>query len=119
MLPTAAQIEQIAPDSGSLGRARKTARPSKWADLGHGDEALWGRCKGSGKSAYDVRVDLKDYGAKCSCPSRKFPCKHSLALMLLAADSVGVFAAGSPPDWASDWLDRRRAKAAARSESVY
>jgi len=115
VFPTAAQVEQIAPDSGSLSRARKTARPAKWADLGHGDVALWGRCKGSGKSAYDVRVDLTDYGAKCSCPSRKFPCKHALALLLLAADEPAAFDAGSPPDWASDWLVRRRQKAEAKT----
>jgi hypothetical protein len=115
VFPSAAQVEQIAPDSGSLNRARKTARPAKWADLGHGDAALWGRCKGSGKSAYDVRVDLTDYGAKCSCPSRKFPCKHALALLLLAADEPGAFTAGTPPDWASDWLTQRRQKAEAKT----
>ena len=114
MLPTAAQVEQIAPDSGSLSRARKTARPASWSELGHGDQALWGRCRGSGKKAYDVRVDLNDYAAKCSCPSRKFPCKHALALMLLAANAGDSFAAGAPPDWASDWLVRRRAKAEAK-----
>ncbi len=44
-------------------------------------------------------------GYKCSCPSRKFPCKHALGLLLLWAGEGGGGAAGATaPDWAGEWL---------------
>jgi hypothetical protein len=54
-------------------------------------------------------VDLSGPAYQCSCPSRKFPCKHTLALLLLWAD--GSVDPGEPPDWASSWLTARDAKA--------
>ncbi|QTR06202.1 SWIM zinc finger family protein, partial [Saccharothrix algeriensis] len=39
---------------------------------------------GRGRTPYRVCVDLADRATKCSCPSRKFPCKHALALQLRA-----------------------------------
>ncbi len=44
-----------------------------------------GLCQGSGRQPYQARVDLAEPAFKCSCPSRKFPCKHGLALLLLFA----------------------------------
>ncbi len=40
-----------------------------------------GLCAGSGKDPYQTVVDLGPR-YQCSCPSRKFPCKHALALLL-------------------------------------
>jgi hypothetical protein len=72
--------------------------------------ALWGECRGSAASPYRTAVDLSGPAYQCSCPSRKFPCKHALALLLLWADGV-VSADGGPPDWAATWLAARAAKA--------
>jgi SWIM zinc finger len=47
---------------------------------------VWGLCAGSGKRPYQTVVDLTGPAYKCSCPSRKFPCKHALALLLNWAD---------------------------------
>ena len=52
---------------------------------------------------------------KCSCPSRKFPCKHALGLLLLWAGEEGRGAAGDAPDWAEEWLAGRRQRDARRS----
>ncbi|MEZ6021448.1 MAG: SWIM zinc finger family protein [Planctomycetota bacterium] len=41
-------------------------------------------------------------------PSRKFPCKHVLALMWMFVESPGGFASGTSPDWVTDWVGRRR-----------
>lgn len=112
VLPPLPEIQRLAPDSKSIQAAEKVARPGSWTDVGHGDEALWGLCAGS--RTYQVRVDLRDRASKCSCPSRKFPCKHALGLLLLAARQAP--ATGTPPDWAREWLETRRAKAEAKAE---
>jgi SWIM zinc finger len=83
---------------------------AEWLAAGAGGELLWGSCRGSGKRPYQACVDLSGPAYRCSCPSRKFPCKHALALLLLwAADLVPDDA---PPEWAQDWLDMRSEQAA-------
>ncbi len=47
-------------------------------------------------------------GSKCTCPSRKFPCKHALALLWLKAEAIVSFAETETPEWVSEWLARRR-----------
>jgi hypothetical protein len=69
---------------------------------------IWGECAGSGANPYRVMADLRDLGNKCTCPSRKFPCKHVLALLWLKAEAVVPFGAADTPEWVSDWLGRRR-----------
>jgi len=101
-------IETLAPDQASLGAASKLAKTSKWARLEHDGDLYWGECQGSGANPYRVMADARDNGYKCTCPSRKFPCKHSLALMWLGAASAGSFQDGTPPEWVTDWLGRRR-----------
>ncbi len=82
---SAETIEALAPDAASVTAARKLARPAPWSATGCDERALWGLCKGSGSTPYQTQVDLSEPAFKCSCPSRKFPCKHALALMLLRA----------------------------------
>jgi hypothetical protein len=103
-------IEQLAGDQASLKAAAGLAKPGKWSGLGtSGDAALiWGECAGSGANPYRVMADLRDLGNKCTCPSRKFPCKHSLALLWISAEAVLPFAPAETPEWVSDWLKRRR-----------
>ncbi|MGE0084097.1 MAG: SWIM zinc finger family protein [Desulfococcaceae bacterium] len=108
------QIIALAPDASSAAAAKKLALPSKWPLLGHSDEAVWGHCQGSGRNPYEVRIDLNGPAFKCSCPSRKFPCKHALALFLLYADGSGTVAEHPAPDWVSDWLDKRKDREKAR-----
>jgi hypothetical protein len=101
-------IEALAPDQASLGAASKLAKAGKWARLERDGELYWGECQGSGANPYRVIVDAGDRGYKCTCPSRKFPCKHALALMWLGADGAVSFQTGAPPEWVTDWLGRRR-----------
>ena len=72
--------------------------------------AAWGLCKGSGANPYQVAVDIAGPAYKCSCPSRKIPCKHALGLLFLVAD--GGAPTADPPDWAQSWLDSRASRAA-------
>ena len=99
---TADQVLALAPDPGAASAARKLGVPRPWSDLGRSDRAIWGKCQGS--AVYTVQVDLADMATQCSCPSRKFPCKHALGLLLLAATSGSSFAALPHPEWVSEWL---------------
>jgi hypothetical protein len=57
-----------------------------------------------------VVVNEADAGYKCTCPSRKFPCKHTLALMWMRAEKTTAFTPATLPEWVKDWLSRRRGK---------
>lgn len=109
-MPLSSQaIESVAPDQASLGAARKIKR-SAWSTIGidAAGHIAWGECQGSGSSPYRVSLDIGDLGAKCSCPSRKFPCKHALALMVVLLEHPDASTSGQAPDWVTDWLARRR-----------
>ena len=103
----------LAPDPGSATAGRKLAAPGPWAQTGTAADpaAVWGLCAGSGKTPYATVVDLTGPAYRCSCPSRKFPCKHALGLLLLW--SAGSVPAGEVPDWAGSWLASRAERAAA------
>ena len=73
---------------------------------------LWGECRGSAATPYRTVVDLAGPAYQCSCPSRKFPCKHVLALLLLWAEGSVKDDAGDPPDWAAGWFTGRSARSA-------
>ena len=103
-----AAVEALAPDQASLAAASKIAKPAKWLTLQHQGDLWWGECQGSGSNPYRTVVDTKVVGYKCTCPSRKFPCKHSLALMWIVALSPGDFLERPIPQWVNDWLGRRR-----------
>jgi hypothetical protein len=111
MALTLSKIEEIAPDQGSLAAARKLLKAQSWPTLASDDAGLmWGECQGSGSSPYRVVVSELDLGYKCTCPSRKFPCKHTLALMWMRAENR-PFGKHERPVWVNDWLARRRGPA--------
>jgi hypothetical protein len=112
-------IEQLATDQAALKAAAGLAKPAKWSGVGMSrDGALvWGECSGSGANPYRVMADLRDLGNKCTCPSRKFPCKHVLGLLWLNAESIVPFPPAETPDWVGDWLARRRTGGAAKPAS--
>lgn len=88
---------------------RDIGTPRKWELTGGDSEILWGLAMGSGKSPYQTMVSLPDLTTKCSCPSRKFPCKHALGLMFLAISSAPT--AGERPPWVTEWIAARAARA--------
>ena len=106
------RIEALAPDQSSLDAAKKLLKPGGWPTLAEDQAGLvWGECQGSGATPYRVVVAEADAGYKCSCPSRKFPCKHALGLMLVFAAEEAKFQNGTPPDWVTEWLSQREEKA--------
>lgn len=109
-MPTTDQITALAPDAASLKAGRGLATPRKWQTLGADDTVLWGLALGSGAEPYQTRVHLADLATKCSCPSRKFPCKHALGLMLVHAAEPAAFTGTTPPAWVTEWLEARAAR---------
>lgn len=73
---TPEQVLALAPDTGVATSGKKLAITG-WHGLGRDAVALWGEYQGSAR--YQVRAALGDLTVKCSCPSRKFPCKHGSA----------------------------------------
>lgn len=108
---TPEQILDLAPDASSARSGQGLASPRHWQGLGRNPEVLWGLCQGSGKTPYQVRIALPELATSCSCPSRKFPCKHALGLMFLAAVQPDAVAAGEPPEFVAEWLAKRNARA--------
>jgi hypothetical protein len=103
------QVVALAPDSAAAKAAHGQANAARWTGLGHDELAVWGECKGSGASPYQCQVSIADMASRCSCPSRKFPCKHALGLLLLLAD--GGVPAATRPDWVAEWMAARSARA--------
>src|SRR5215469_480141 len=112
------QVLRMAPDPAAAKAGQQLAIRARWIGLGHDTGAVWGECKGSGATPYRCQATLADGVARCSCPSRKVPCKHAVGLLLLLA--AGDVPAATVPDWVAEWLAARvarAAKASVRSES--
>jgi len=113
---TAEQILALSPDDSSAKAAKGLLAPAKWPTLGHTEAAIWGECQGSGSKPYQVIIDVSGPSFKCSCPSRKFPCKHGLALYLLLAQKESAFTSKEPPPWVAEWLASRQQRAEKQAE---
>ena len=61
---------------------QKLAGAAGWSNTGATQTMLWGDFQGSGRTPYRVQVNLVGPTYKCSCPSRQFPCKHVVGLVL-------------------------------------
>jgi hypothetical protein len=107
---TAEQILALAPDEASAKAGRGLAGPRKWVSTGRDARAVWGECQGSGSTPYQTQIDLSEPAFRCSCPSRKFPCKHGLGLFLLFAADPASVPEAAPPAWVTDWLGKRDEK---------
>ncbi|MFF1292017.1 MULTISPECIES: SWIM zinc finger family protein [unclassified Streptomyces] len=119
---SADQVLALAPDAASRKAGSKLGAAGPWSEAGSSDEGtVWGQCKGSGSKPYQTVVDIADVAGpayKCSCPSRKFPCKHALGLLLLWAGEDGAVPRGQVPDWAEQWLEGRRKRAEEKKDAT-
>ncbi|MFK8184338.1 MAG: SWIM zinc finger domain-containing protein [Phormidesmis sp.] len=108
---TSEQVLALSPDAGSTKRGKALATTGKWPILGATEQAIWGECKGSGKKPYRTIIDLSEPAFRCSCPSRKFPCKHAIGLFLLRTEGA-TFGETGLPDWGAEWIEKRSKKQA-------
>ncbi len=105
------QVHALAPTPASLIAAQPVAVPARWSHTGYDERGLWGRCSGGASEPYEVVVDHVGVGFRCSCPSRRHPCKHALALLLLWVR--GQVPPGAAGGGAATWLAGRAAAVAA------
>ena len=110
-------VQRNAVNASALANARKIS--SKGDFTGRKITAdrtlIYGDCKGSGKEPYHTSIDVSGDSviSRCSCPSRQFPCKHALALMLDFA-AGRTFESGDVPED----IARKREKIEKREEKA-
>jgi hypothetical protein len=108
---TVDDVLRLAPDAASAGAARRLSLLPVWSQAGSSGSLLWGRCQGSAREPYQVTIDLGEPSFRCTCPSRKHPCKHGLGLLLLWAEGGGSVADDArPAEFAADWVRRLAAR---------
>lgn len=98
-----AYVEGQAPNAAAVKNARGVVAKRKLAGLFHTADGtlLFGECQGSGAENYRPSADFSDPGKpvyRCTCPSRQFPCKHALALLLARAQGAAFSVAEAPAD---------------------
>ncbi len=103
--PTPEQVLLLAPDRAAATAATQAADPGAWSMAGCDDEAVWGQYVATSAEPYEVAVDLGGPAFRCTCPSRKVPCKHCLGLLLMHAQQHVVPAKRLP--FAQQWMQRR------------
>lgn len=108
-------ILSLAPNSAAAANGKKISKSGGFQKLYRSaDDTLYmGECKGSGKNPYITSADYIDPDHpvfRCSCPSRQFPCKHSLGLLYEMMSDKKFDICEIPED-----IQRKRGKIAAKS----
>jgi hypothetical protein len=111
---TVEQVLALAPDPSAARAGRDLSSSHKWQAFARNDAAVWGQCRGSAAEPYKTVIDLAQPAFKCTCPSRKFPCKHGLGLFLIYASQPATIPTGDVPPWAAEWLVKRQEKPRAK-----
>lgn len=108
-------ILSIAPNAAAASNGKKLSSGGSFIKLykSADDTFFMGECKGSGKNPYITSADYIDPAKpvfRCSCPSRQFPCKHSLGLLYEMMTDKSFETCEIPED-----IVRKRGKIAAKS----
>ncbi|MDO5416989.1 MAG: SWIM zinc finger family protein [Lachnospiraceae bacterium] len=116
------QIGALAPGANALANARKISSGGGFISrLRSEDDTFYmGICKGSGKSDYVVSADFVDEENpvfRCNCPSRQFPCKHSLALLFEIAAGK-EFTVGDIPEDIRKKREKKEAREAKKASAA-
>jgi hypothetical protein len=109
-------VMSAAPNAAAAKNGRGLVLKNKFVALHHSsDKTFWfGQCQGSGAAPYLCSADFSVREMpvyRCSCPSRQFPCKHSLGLLYAIVEGKKFTVADVPPELAA-----KREKTAARAE---
>src|SRR5206468_11565835 len=98
-----AYADSQAPNAAAITNARGVVLKRKLVGLFRSSDGtlLFGDCKGSGAENYRPSADFADPAKpvfRCTCPSRQFPCKHSLALLYAHAQGAKFVEKEVPSD---------------------
>ncbi|MEZ4987933.1 MAG: hypothetical protein R2795_23370 [Saprospiraceae bacterium] len=95
------ELLKLAPDAGTLDRARKLFFSKRWITLAGNGEWLWGAYETAYGDVSKAVVRLTPPLFRCTCKSRRRPCHHSLALVLLFLNRQEAWKVeDSLPEWA-------------------
>lgn len=96
---------KFVPDPATADRAKKLATTKFWRILAGNPTLIWGECKSNGLTYYKVAFQKNKQVFKCNCASRKYPCKHAVALTILLAEAPDAFeATQEKPEWVTAWI---------------
>jgi len=109
-------VDSQAPNAAAINNARGVVLKKKLVGLFRSPDGtlLFGECKGSGAENYRPSADFGDPSKpvyRCTCPSRQFPCKHSLAMLYAHAQGAKFVEKEMPAD-----IGEKRAKVQQRAE---
>jgi SWIM zinc finger len=99
-------IDAAAPNSEAAKNGRGLVLKGKFVRLYQSADGslIFGHCQGSGKEPYLCSADFALPSApvyRCTCPSRQFPCKHSLGLLYAYAQGKSFSSADVPDELAA------------------
>lgn len=104
---TTEQILGLAPDQFTLRAGRSAAEPENWPTLHHDGRLIWGTFASSSKRTEETAVHQPTHTFICTCNSRKSPCRHTLALLLLWQENHQAFTPNTPPHKLATWARRQ------------
>jgi hypothetical protein len=110
-------VDSAAPNADAVKNGRGLVLKKKFVKLhiAEDETILFGDCQGSGSKPYQCSCDFIRPGSptyRCNCPSRQFPCKHSIGLMLAYVQNAKAFSVAAVPDE----LQSKREKVVQRAE---
>ncbi len=96
-------VESASPNAAAIANGRGLIVKGKFVGLHQSDDksVIFGECRGSGASNYICSCDFIEPAKpvyRCTCPSRQFPCKHSIGLMLAWVDGKTFKVSAVPED---------------------
>jgi len=103
-------IKQLCLKSTTFSAGNSLSTGDKLQQLRKSERSVWGSVAGSGPHPYLVFVDLVHPSIKCNCPSRQFPCKHGIAVIIRYVNDPVAFLKESEPEEVKNWIENRSKK---------
>lgn len=102
------RLLNYAPDSRTLSQARGLFFAKRWKILEGNGQYLWGEYETAHGHQHKAFVRLEPPLFRCSCKSRRRPCKHSLALVLLFLNRPDAWVVKDEmPEWAVQYVQQK------------
>jgi hypothetical protein len=109
-------IESLTSNVATIKNGKNLVANGKFSNMKISQDGslIWGECAGSGANPYFCSADYIDENKpvlRCNCPSKQFPCKHSIGLLYAFANGGQFVVADIPED-----IVNKRAKIEKRLE---
>jgi hypothetical protein len=98
---------------------RGLASTNHWQILAYNNEFIWGEFPNARQNSIQTFVSRLDMTVACSCNSRKFPCRHGIGLLLLAAKRPSHFSRLLPEGWLAQRIERHRLEQQRKQQQLF